>query len=47
MAQFIYLVDLFTLDWLIVCWVKLRWLILAGTEQIAVPTQHVHHLGSS
>jgi hypothetical protein len=27
-------VDLLILDWLIVCWFKLRWAILPGTEHM-------------
>jgi hypothetical protein len=38
------LVDLFILDWLIVCWFKPPWVILAGTGHIAVPNPYVHHL---
>lgn len=38
------LVDLVILDWLIVCWIKPRWVILPGTEHIAVPNPYVHHL---
>jgi hypothetical protein len=37
------LVDLVILDWLIVCWIKPRWLILPGTEHIAIPNPYVHH----
>ena len=37
------LVDLVILDWLIVCWVKPRWVILPGTEHIATPNPYVHH----
>ena len=38
------LVDLLILDWLIVCWVKPRWVILPGTEHIVFPKQYLHHL---
>jgi hypothetical protein len=37
------LVDLLILDWLIVCWFKLRWVILPGTEHIVVPNPYLHH----
>jgi hypothetical protein len=37
------LVDLLILDWLIVCWVKPRWVILPGTEHIAIPNHYLHH----
>jgi hypothetical protein len=37
------LVDLLILDWLIVCWFQPRWVILPGTEHIAVPKQYLHH----
>jgi hypothetical protein len=37
------LVDLLILDWFIVCWVKPRWVILPGTEHIAIPNPYVHH----
>ena len=37
------LVDLVILDWLIVCWIKPPWVILPGTEQIAVPNPYIHH----
>jgi hypothetical protein len=37
------LVDLLILDWLIVCWVKPRWLILPGTEHIVIPKPYLHH----
>lgn len=37
------LVDLLILDWLIVCWFKLRWAILPGTEHIVVPNPYLHH----
>jgi hypothetical protein len=37
------LVDLVILDWLIVCWVKPRWVILPGTEHIAIPNPYFHH----
>ncbi len=35
--------DLLILDWLIVCWVKPRWVILPGTEHIAIPNPYAHH----
>ncbi len=38
------LVDLLILDWLIVCRFKLRWVILRGTEHIAMPIPYLHHL---
>ena len=38
------LVDLLILDWLIVCWFKLRWVILPGTGHIVVPNPYLHHL---
>src|SRR4030095_13484335 len=38
------LVDLLILDWLIVCWVKPRWVILPGTEHGAIPNPYLHHL---
>src|SRR5579872_7328044 len=31
------LVDLLILDWLIACWIKPHWVILPGTEHIAIP----------
>jgi hypothetical protein len=31
------------LDWLIVCWFKPGWLILPGTEHIAIPKPYLHH----
>ena len=31
------LVDLLILDWLIVCWIEPRWVILPGTEHIVIP----------
>lgn len=37
------LVDLLILDWLIVCRVKPRWVILPGTEHIATPNLYAHH----
>jgi hypothetical protein len=37
------LVDLLILDWLIVCWIKPSWVILPGTEHIAIPNPYVHH----
>ena len=37
------LVDLLILDWLIVCWFRLRWAILPGTEHVAVPNPYLHH----
>jgi hypothetical protein len=37
------LVDLLILDWLIVCWLEPRWVILPGTEHIVVPKQYLHH----
>jgi len=37
------LVDLVILDWLIVCWFKLRWAILPGTEHIVTPNPYLHH----
>ncbi len=37
------LVDLVILDWLIVCWIKPRWVILPGTEHIAIPNPYLHH----
>jgi hypothetical protein len=37
------IVDLLILDWLIVCWFKPRWVILPGTEHIAIPKQYLHH----
>src|SRR5262245_41428027 len=37
------LVDLLILDWLIVCWLEPRWLILPGTEHIVIPKQYLHH----
>ena len=38
------LVDLLILDWLIVCWFKLRWVILPCTEHIMIPNPYLHHL---
>jgi hypothetical protein len=37
------LVDLFILDWLIVCWIKPRWVIPRGTEHIVIPNPYLHH----
>ena len=37
------LVDLLILDWLIVCWLEPRWVILPGTEHIVIPKQYLHH----
>jgi hypothetical protein len=37
------LVDLLILDWLIVCWFEPRWVILPGTEHIAIPNPYIHH----
>ena len=37
------LVDLLILDWLIVCRFKPRWVILPGTERIAIPNPYIHH----
>jgi len=37
------LVDLLILDWLIVCWLEPRWVILPGTEHIVAPKQYLHH----
>ena len=37
------LVDLLTLDWLILCWFQPRWVVLCGTEHIVIPKQHLHH----
>jgi hypothetical protein len=37
------LVDLLILDWLVVCWVTPRWVILPGTEHIVIPKQYLHH----
>ena len=37
------LVDLVILDWLIVCWIEPRWLILPGTEHLVIPKQYFHH----
>jgi len=37
------LVDLLILDWLIVCCLKLRWVILPGTEHIVIPNPYLHH----
>ena len=37
------LVDLVILDWLIVCWIEPRWVILPGTEHVVIPKQYLHH----
>ena len=37
------LVDLLILDWLIVCKFKPRWVVLPGTEHIAMPIPYLHH----
>ena len=37
------IVDLLILDWLIVCKFKLRWVVLPGTEHIAMPIPYLHH----
>jgi len=37
------LVDLLILDWLIVCWLEPRWVILPGTEHIVIPKQYLHY----
>ena len=37
------LVDLFILDWLIVCWLKPPWVILPGTEHIVIAKPYLHH----
>jgi hypothetical protein len=37
------LVDLLILDWLIVCWLEPRWVILPGTEHIVIRKQYLHH----
>jgi hypothetical protein len=37
------LVDLLILDWLVVCWLKPRWTILPGTENVVVPNSYLHH----
>lgn len=37
------LVDLLILDWLIVCWLKPRWVILPGTEHIVISKPYLHH----
>jgi hypothetical protein len=37
------IVDLLILDWLIVCWIEPRWVILPGTEHIVIPKQYLHH----
>jgi len=37
------LVDLLILDWLIVCWIEPRWVILPGTEHMVIPKQYLHH----
>lgn len=41
------LVDLLILDWLIVCWVRPRWVILPGTEHIVIPNPYRHHCKES
>jgi hypothetical protein len=35
------LVDLLVLDWLIVCWLEPRWVILPGTEHVMIPIRAV------
>jgi hypothetical protein len=37
------LVDLLILDWLIVCTFPPRWLILPGTEHVAMPKEYLYH----
>jgi hypothetical protein len=37
------LVDLLILDWLIVCWIKPRWVILPGTEHVVIAKPYFHH----
>jgi hypothetical protein len=37
------LVDLLILDWLIVCWLKPRWVIVPGTEHIMISKPYLHH----
>jgi hypothetical protein len=37
------LVDLLILDWLIVCRFTPRWLIIPGTEHIAMPKEYLYH----
>jgi hypothetical protein len=37
------LVDLFILDWLIVCRFTPRWLIIPGTERIVMPKEYLYH----
>jgi len=37
------LVDLLVLDWLIVCWLEPRWVILPGTEHVVIRKQYLHH----
>ena len=37
------LVDLFILDWLVVCCIKPRWVIPPGTEHIVTPNPYLHH----
>jgi hypothetical protein len=37
------LVDLFILDWLIVCRFTPRWLIIPGTEHIVMPKEYLYH----
>ncbi|HZO57183.1 MAG TPA: hypothetical protein VFB63_31020, partial [Bryobacteraceae bacterium] len=35
-------VDLLVLDWLIVCWLEPRWVILPGTEHVVIRKQYLH-----
>ena len=37
------LVDLLILDWLVVCRFTPRWLIIPGTEHIAMPKDYLYH----
>ena len=37
------LVDLLILDWIIVCWIRPRWVILPGTGHIGIPNPYLHH----
>ena len=37
------LVDLLILDWLIVCRLTPRWLIIPGTEHIVMPKEYLYH----
>jgi hypothetical protein len=37
------LVDLLILDWLIVCWLKPRWVTLPGTEYILIAEPYLYH----